>query len=91
MIEENDKYTIEAKKLIGTKIDLEIASVGATINIILAATKAKGTTTITNAACEPEIKNVCDLLNSMGAKITGAGTNTIKIKGVTKLKKDMLK
>lgn len=91
VIEENDKYTIEAKKLIGTKIDLEIASVGATINIILAATKAKGTTTITNAACEPEIKNVCDLLNSMGAKITGAGTNTIKIKGVTKLKKDMLK
>lgn len=87
VIEENDKYTIEAKKLIGTKIDLEIASVGATINIILAATKAKGITTITNAACEPEIKNVCDLLNSMGAKITGAGTSTIKIKGVSKLKK----
>lgn len=87
IIEENDKYTIEAKKLIGTKIDLEIASVGATINIILAATKAKGITTITNAACEPEIKNVCDLLNSMGAKITGAGTSTIKIKGVSKLKK----
>lgn len=87
VIEENDKYTIEAKKLVGTKIDLELASVGATINIILAATKAKGTTTITNAACEPEIKNVCDLLNSMGAKITGAGTSTIKIKGVSKLKK----
>ena len=85
--EENDKYTIEAKKLVGTKIDLELASVGATINIILAATKAKGITTITNAACEPEIKNVCDLLNSMGAKITGAGTSTIKIKGVSKLKK----
>lgn len=87
IIEENDKYTIEAKKLVGTKIDLEIASVGATINIILAATKAKGITTITNVACEPEIKNVCDLLNSMGAKITGAGTSTIKIKGVSKLKK----
>ena len=87
IIEENDKYTIEAKKLVGTKIDLELASVGATINIILAATKAKGITTITNAACEPEIKNVCDLLNSMGAKITGAGTSTIKIKGVSKLKK----
>lgn len=87
VIEENDKYTIEAKKLVGTKIDLELASVGATINIILAATKAKGITTITNAACEPEIKNVCDLLNSMGAKITGAGTSTIKIKGVSKLKK----
>ena len=71
IIEENDKYTIEAKKLVGTKIDLELASVGATINIILASTKAKGITTITNAACEPEIKNVCDLLNSMGAKITG--------------------
>ena len=87
IIEENDKYSIEAKKLVGTKIDLELASVGATINIILAATKAKGITTITNAACEPEIKNVCDLLNSMGAKITGAGTSTIKIKGVSKLKK----
>lgn len=87
IIEENDKYTIEAKKLVGTKIDLELASVGATINIILAATKAKGITTITNAAREPEIKNVCDLLNSMGAKITGAGTSTIKIKGVSKLKK----
>ena len=87
IIEENDKYTIEAKKLVGTKIDLELASVGATINIILASTKAKGITTITNAACEPEIKNVCDLLNSMGAKITGAGTSTIKIKGVSKLKK----
>lgn len=87
IIEENDKYTIEAKKLVGIKIDLELASVGATINIILAATKAKGITTITNAACEPEIKNVCDLLNSMGAKITGAGTSTIKIKGVSKLKK----
>lgn len=87
IIEENDKYTIEAKKLVGTKIDLELASVGATINIILAATKAKGITTITNAACEPEIKNVCDLLNSMGAKITGAGTSTIKIKGVSRLKK----
>lgn len=87
IIEENDKYTIEAKKLVGTKIDLELASVGATINIVLAATKAKGITTITNAACEPEIKNVCDLLNSMGAKITGAGTSTIKIKGVSKLKK----
>ena len=87
IIEENDKYTIEAKKLVGTKIDLELASVGATINIILAATKAKGITTITNAACEPEIKNVCDLLNSMGAKITGAGTSTIKIKGVSNLKK----
>lgn len=87
IIEENDKYTIEAKKLVGTKIDLELASVGATINIILVATKAKGITTITNAACEPEIKNVCDLLNSMGAKITGAGTSTIKIKGVSKLKK----
>lgn len=85
--EENDKYTITAKKLVGSKIDLEIASVGATINIILAAVKAKGITTITNAACEPEIKNVCELLNSMGAKITGAGTSIIKIKGVSKLKK----
>ena len=57
----------------------------ATINIMLAAVKAKGTTTIENAACEPEIVNVATFLNNMGAKIKGAGTSTIIIKGVTYL------
>lgn len=79
---ENDKYVIEAEKLKGTSIYLDFASVGATINLMLAATKAEGTTTIHNAAKEPEIKNVADLLNNMGAKITGAGTSDIMIEGV---------
>lgn len=83
---EEDKYIIEAKELVGTNIYLDFASVGATINIMLAATKAKGTTIIENAAKEPEIVNVATFLNQMGAKITGAGTSEIKIKGVTKLK-----
>lgn len=87
IIEEGDKYIITAEKLKGTNIYLDIASVGATINIMLASTMAEGITTIENAAREPEIINVATFLNSMGAKITGAGTNEIKIKGVKKLKK----
>lgn len=82
---DENKYTIEADELIGTNIYLDIASVGATINIMLAATKAIGTTIIENAAKEPEIVNVATFLNQMGAKITGAGTSEIKIKGVKKL------
>lgn len=84
---EGDKYIIDAKKLIGTKIKLKIASVGATINLMLAASKAEGVTTIENAAKEPEIVNVATFLNNLGAKITGAGTDTIKITGVKKLGK----
>jgi len=84
---EGDKYIIDAKKLVGTKIKLKIASVGATINLILAASKAEGVTTIENAAKEPEIVNVATFLNNLGAKITGAGTDTIKITGVKKLGK----
>ena len=79
---EKNKYTVEAKELHGANIYLDIASVGATINIMLAAIKAKGTTVIDNAAKEPEIVNVATFLNNMGAKITGAGTSTIKIIGV---------
>lgn len=75
-------YYIEAKQLIGTKIFLDIASVGATINIMMAAVYAKGRTTIENAAKEPEIIDVATLLNKMGAKIRGAGTNVITIDGV---------
>ena len=82
---EKNKYIVEAKELKGANIYLDIASVGATINIMLAAVKAKGTTIIDNAAKEPEIVNVATFLNNMGAKITGAGTSTIKIVGVEKL------
>jgi len=82
-----DKYEITAEKLVGTTLDLPVASVGATINLMITATKAEGVTVITNAAKEPEIINVAELLNSMGAKITGTGTDTIKITGVKTLSK----
>lgn len=84
---EKNKYIVEAEELKGANIYLDIASVGATINIMLAAVKAKGTTVIDNAAKEPEIVNVATFLNNMGAKITGAGTSTIKIEGVERLGK----
>lgn len=87
---ENDKYIIEAKELIGTRIYLDFASVGATINLMLAAVKAKGTTIISNAAREAEITNVATFLNNMGAKITGAGTSEIKIVGVEHLGKGII-
>lgn len=80
-------YTVEAKELKGANIYLDFASVGATINIMLAAVLAKGTTIIDNAAKEPEIVNVATLLNNMGAKIRGAGTSSIEITGVEKLGK----
>ena len=84
--EEGNYIKIEAKELKGNKIYLDIPSVGATINIMLAAVKAKGKTTIENAAQEPEIVNVATYLNNMGAKITGAGTSVIKIEGISTLK-----
>ena len=76
---------IRLKKLTGAKIYLDFASVGATINIMLAAVKAEGTTIIENAAKEPEIIDLANLLNSMGAKIKGAGTGEIRIQGVSSL------
>lgn len=79
---EGNKYVFKAKKLKGARIYLDFASVGATINIMLAAVKAEGTTYISNAAKEPEIVNIATLLNNMGAKISGAGTSEIKIEGV---------
>lgn len=85
--EKDDYFLIEAKELKGNKIYLDFPSVGATINIMLAAVKAKGTTTIENAAKEPEISNIATFLNNMGAKITGAGTSIIQIEGVNKLHK----
>ncbi|OHQ01970.1 UDP-N-acetylglucosamine 1-carboxyvinyltransferase [Staphylococcus sp. HMSC064A01] len=76
---------IEAKELIGTTIFLDMVSVGATINIMLAAVHAKGQTIIENAAKEPEVVDVANFLMSMGANIKGAGTSTLKIKGVDAL------
>ena len=84
---EGNKYIVEAKELRGASIYLDIASVGATINIMLAAVRAKGRTIIDNAAKEPEIVNIATFLNNMGAKIRGAGTSTIKIDGVEHLHK----
>ena len=84
--EDNNKYKIYADKLKGAHIYLDMPSVGATINAMLAAVKAEGETTIENAAKEPEVVNVAVFLNGMGARITGAGTSEIKIKGVNSLK-----
>lgn len=71
--------------VIGNNIYFDVNTVGATINVILAASRAKGTTVIENAAREPHVVDVANFLNTCGAKITGAGTDTIKIKGVAKL------
>ncbi|MCG7386742.1 UDP-N-acetylglucosamine 1-carboxyvinyltransferase [Paenibacillus sp. ACRRY] len=83
---EHGSIHLHAKELRGAKIYLDVSSVGATINIMLAATRAKGSTIIENAAKEPEIIDVATLLNSMGASIKGAGTETIRIEGVSELK-----
>lgn len=85
VIENGNKYVITADNLKGNNIYLDVPSVGATINIMLAAVKAEGKTVIDNAAKEPEIVNVATFLNNMGAKITGAGTSEIRINGVDKL------
>ena len=78
-------YHIYAKELVGTNIFLDIASVGATINIMMASVYATGKTVIQNAAREPEIIDVATLLNKMGAQIRGAGTEVITIEGVSEL------
>ncbi|MCA0758289.1 UDP-N-acetylglucosamine 1-carboxyvinyltransferase [Paenibacillus sp. N4] len=82
---EHGSIRISADKLRGAKIYLDVASVGATINIMLAASRAQGLTIIENAAKEPEIIDVATLLNAMGAKIKGAGTETIRITGVERM------
>ena len=87
VVEEGNRYVIDAKELKAANIYLDMPSVGATINIMLVAAKAKGTTIIENVAKEPEIVNVATFLNNMGAKIIGAGTNKIKITGVEYLHK----
>ncbi len=81
LIEENGVISLEAKILKGAGVFLDMVSVGATINIMLAATKAEGVTVINNAAKEPHIVDVANFLNTMGADIRGAGTDVIKIIG----------
>ena len=79
------KISAEASHLVGTSIYMDTVSVGATINVMLAAVLAEGTTTIDNAAKEPHVVDVANFLNTMGADIRGAGTDVIKITGVKKL------
>lgn len=79
-------YGVEADQLIGTDMLLDEASVTGTANILMAAVLAKGTTTIYNAACEPYLQQLCNMLNRMGAKISGIGSNLLTIEGVTSLK-----
>ncbi|MCC6251587.1 MAG: UDP-N-acetylglucosamine 1-carboxyvinyltransferase [Bacteroidia bacterium] len=81
--DDNDSfYKVEAKHLKGCYMLLDEASVTGTANIIMAAVMAKGTTTIYNAACEPYIQQLCKMLNRMGAKISGVGSNLLSIEGV---------
>ena len=79
-------YSVKGKKLKGTYIHLDEASVTGTANIVMAAVMAEGETTIYNAACEPYLQQLCKMLNNMGAKITGISSNMLTIKGVKKLK-----
>ena len=83
--EKRNVYNIKAVELKGTYMLLDEASVTGTANVIMAAIFAKGTTTIYNAACEPYIQQLCHLLNAMGARISGIGSNLITIVGVSKL------
>lgn len=78
-------YQVEAKKLKGCYMLLDEASVTGTANIIMAAVMATGTTTIMNAACEPYVYQLCSMLNSMGARISGVGSNLLTIRGVKEL------
>ena len=82
---EHGAMYLTAEKLVGAKIFFDVVSVGATINMMLAASCAEGRTTLENVAKEPEIVDVASLLNNMGANIKGAGTDTIRIEGVESL------
>lgn len=75
----------KARRLRGAHIYLDMPSVGATENLMMAATLAQGTTVIENAACEPEVVDLANFLNAMGARVVGAGTKTIRVEGVTRL------
>ncbi len=80
--EDSKFYKVEANDLKGTYMLLDEASVTGTANIVMAAVFAEGVTTLYNAACEPYLQQLCKMLNSMGAKITGVGSNLLKIEGV---------
>ena len=84
-MEENAMVNAQADRLLGNSIYLDVVSVGATINCMLAAVKARGLTVIENAAKEPHIVDLANFLNTMGADVRGAGTDVIKIRGVEKL------
>lgn len=84
--EENEFYKVEAKNLKGCYMLLDEASVTGTANIVMAAVLAKGITTIYNAACEPYVQQLCKMLNRMGAKISGIGSNLLTVEGVEYLK-----
>lgn len=84
---EYGSISTEATRLVGTRIYFDVVSVGATINVMMAAAMAEGTTIMENAAKEPHIVDLANFLNSMGANIRGAGTDVIRIKGVSKLHK----
>ena len=84
-IVEGGMIKVKADKLVGGHIYLDVVSVGATVNIMLAAVKAEGRTTIENAAKEPHIVDLANFLNSMGADVRGAGTDVIKVNGVKRL------
>jgi len=83
---EESLFSLDGSNLKGAYILMEEPSVTGTANIVMAAVMAEGTTTIYNAACEPYVQQLCNMLNSMGANITGIGSNLITIKGVSKLK-----
>ncbi len=84
-IEENAIVDAKADRLTGAPVYLDVVSVGATVNVLLASVKAKGLTIIENAAKEPHIVDLANFLNSMGADVRGAGTDVIKVRGVDKL------
>lgn len=85
VVTEYDTIKAEAEKLVGANVYFDVITVGATINVMLAAVLAEGVTVIENAAKEPHIVDLANFLNAMGANIRGAGTDTIKIKGVAEL------
>ncbi|WP_024653558.1 UDP-N-acetylglucosamine 1-carboxyvinyltransferase [Borrelia persica] len=83
---ESERIVLEVDKLVGAGMFLDEASVTATENIIMAAVLASGETVIMNAACEPHVQDLCNMLNLMGANISGIGSNLLKIEGVKKLR-----
>jgi len=83
---DNQMFSLDAERLVGARMLLEEPSITGTANIIMAASMAEGVTTIYNAACEPYIQQLCRMLISMGANISGIGTNLLTIEGVTRLR-----